>query len=451
MSNYISYENLLKERTNFKKSGSKNGSEFNYFDTPGLKYFKIFFYFSNGDSTGNQSIDSSNGLLSPTWIIDGVDDKSYYMYNSAWSYLKMNDEDDRADLLKDFVNLLSNISSESPWYFSEIFGLDAAMDRKAINAENFTIEQTRPKITIKCLPDAVDDRIGTLLDLYRSVVWDWTTKREVVPSNLRKFDMGLFIFETPNVPFHRLKEQDNIDTKTKYASIGEKVSGYATSYKYIEFHNCEIDYNSSKTLYASLNNKDGMSIEHNIEIFFDDCYETRYNEFLLKEMGDLIKTTAEQRCMDNKTANELAKKIEYYKSTDQTKNLEILDAENPDRFKKNRNTKKIPKKNNFIENAVNQLVGLGENFVDGMIKKVVLGNLYTFSLSKLTDQVKGLIQGDIISSARHMDSYIRGSINKNRNKNTKITTSNIFPQKSITPTVKYIGKLYQGDTIANNI
>jgi hypothetical protein len=409
MSNYISYDNLLRERNNFKKAGSKSGSEFNYFDTPGLKYFKIFFYFNNGDASGNQSVDSSNGLLSPTWLVKNTNDSNYHMYNSAWSYLKMNDEDDRADLLKDFVNLLSNISSESPWYFSEISGLDAAMDRKAINAENFTIEQTRPKITIKCLPDAIDDRIGTLLDLYRSVVWDWTSKREIVPSNLRKFDMGLFIFETPNVPFHKLKKPGlSLGLMDEYASVGENVSGYATSYKYIEFHNCEIDYNSSKTLYASLNNKDGMSIEHNIEIFFDDCYETRYNEFLLKEMGDLIKNSIQQRYSHNINANELDKRV------------------------------------NFFENP-------GTHASGGLIKKAVLGNLYTLSLTKLSDQVKGLIQSDIISSTRHMDSYIGGSINKNRNKNTKITTSNIFPQKSITPTVKYIGKLYQGDTIANNI
>lgn len=466
MSNYISYEKLLQDRNNFRKAGAKSGSEFNFFDTPGHKYFRIFFYFNNGDSEGAQSIDASNGLLSPTWLIDGVDDKSYYMYNSAWSYLKMNDEDDRADLLKDFVNLLSNISSESPWYFSEITGLDAAMDRKAINDENFTIEPTRQKLVIKCLSDSVDDRIGTLLDLYRSIVWDWTTKREVIPANLRKFDMGIFIFETPYVPdvnsyinsYHKKNNGEievnlgsGLSKEYEYANIGNSSSGYIASYKYIELHNCEIDYNSSKNLYANLNNKEGMSIEHNIEIFFDDCYETRYNEFMMKEIGDLIKSSAEQRCNDNNAANELAKKIEYYKNTDQTKNLEILDVENPNRFKENRNTKKIPKKNNFIENSVNQLIGLGEDFVGGVIKKVVLGNLYTFSLSKLTDQVKGLIQGDIISTARHMDSYIRGSINKNRNKNAQITNSNLFPKKTILPTVKRIGQLYQGNTIANNI
>lgn len=426
MSNYISYEKLLQDRNNFRKAGAKSGSEFNFFDTPGHKYFRIFFYFSNGDSDGAQSIDASNGLLSPTWLIDGVDDKSYYMYNSAWSYLKMNDEDDRADLLKDFVNLLSNINSESPWYFSEITGLDAAMDRKAINAENFTIEPTRQKLVIKCLPDAVDDRIGTLLDLYRSIVWDWTTKREVIPTNLRKFDMGIFIFETPNDPFHKFKKPGlslglGLLDEYEYASIGENISGYVTSYKYIELHNCEIDYNSSKNLYTNLNNKEGMTVEHNIEIFFDDCYESRYNEFMIKEIGDLIKSSAEQRINKNSISNKLDERLNYYE------------------------------KQGFLLEAVDQIVTTGTHALGGLIKKAVLGNLYTFSLTKLTDQVKGLIQGDIISTARHMDSYIRGSINKNRNKNTQITNSNLFPKKTILPTVKRIGQLYQGNTIANNI
>lgn len=426
MSNYISYEKILQERNNFRKAGTKSGSEFNFFDTPGHKYFRIFFYFNNGDSNGDQNINASNGLLSPTWIIDGVDDKSYYMYNSAWSYLKMNDEDDRADLLKDFVNLLSNINSESPWYFSEITGLDAAMDRKSINTENFTIEPNRQKLVIKCLPDAVDDRIGTLLDLYRSIVWDWTTKREVVPSNLRKFDMGIFIFETPYAPFHRLKKPGlslglESSDEYEYASIGEKSSDYITSYKYLELHNCEIDYNSSKNLYANLNNKDGISVEHNIEIFFDDCYEFRYNEFMMKEINDLIKSSAEQRINKNSISNKLDERLNYYENQ------------------------------GFLLEAVDQLVTTGTHKLGGLIKKAVLGNLYTFSLSKLSDQVKGLIQGDIISTARHMASYIRGASNKNRNKNTQITSSKLFPKKTILPTVKRIGQLYQGNTIVNNI
>ena len=436
MSNYISYYNILKDRNNFRKAGANSGSEFNILDTPAHKYFKIFFYFNNGDASGSYGIDAGNGLLTPTWFIDGIGDNNYYMYNSAWSYLRMNDEDDRADLLQNFVNLLSNISSESPWYFSEITGLETALDRKAIHADNFTIEQARQKIIIKCLPDAADDRIGTLLDLYRSIVWDWTTKREVLPANLRKFDMGIFIFETPTTPIHKVKDS--------YANAGDTNSEYQTSYKYIELHNCEIDYNSTKNVYSNLNNKEGSVNEYNIEIFFDDCYETRYNEFMMNEIGDLIKTSAEQQVYKDKNSTKLNEKLNYYGDSQEVND----ELDNKNRFKENRIVKKVPKNNNFVSNAVGQLINLGVDHISGVVKKAVLGNLYTFSLTRLSNQAKGLIQGDIISTARHVSEYIRDSKDKSE---PGIKNPNLFPEKTIKPSVKNLGNLAKNNTIANNI
>lgn len=437
MSNYISYDNILKDRNNFRKSGTYSGSEFNLFDTQSHKYFKLFFYFNNGDVSGDLS--ANNGLLTPTWFVDGIDDKTYYMYNSAWSYLKMNDEDDRADLLQNFVNLLSNISSESPWYFSEISGLDAALDRKAINADNFIIEQARQKITIKCLPDSVDERIGTLLDLYRSIVWDWISKREVLPANLRKFDMGIFIFETPSIPMHK--------TNT-YADIGESQSNYQTSYKYIELHNCEIDYNSTKNAYTTLNNKEGFENEYNIEIYFDDCYETRYNEFIMNEIGDLIVASTQQQVYKDKYNTELNSRINYYGNYESDD--EELKKFDDGRFKEKRVVRKIPNKNGFISNAVGQLINLGVDYVNDIVKKAVLGNLYTFSLTRLSNQAKGLIQGDIITAARNVSEYIR---DQDKSKTSQvITRQNLFSdKKTITNTIKNLGNLSQNNTIANNI
>ena len=66
----------------------------------------------------------------------------------------------------------------------------------------------------------------------------------------------------------------------------------------------------------------------------------------------------------------------------------------------------------------------------------------------MSDQVKGLIQGDILSTARHVNNYIK---NSNKNSPHELTKTNIFPKKTISPTVKKIGNLYQGNTIANNI
>lgn len=462
MSNFISYYDLLNSRHQFRKSGTNSGSDFNLYDTPSHKYFKIFFYFDNGDVEGASS-SSDNGLLSPTWLRSYVDVTNYYMYNSAWSYLQMNDEVDRANLLKNFVNLLSNISSESPWYFSEISGLDSALERKQVMSENFLIESTRPKITIKCLPDSFDDRIGVLLDMYRTIVWDWKTKREILPSNLRKFDMGILLFETPNGYFHARKNArnskptisldstteklklDEIEYSMAYASAGEM----RTSYKYIELHNCEIDYGSSKTPYSSLNNKDGLSPEYTIDIHFDDCYESRYNEFAVSEFGDYIIDILGKDKVEDGVSKNFAKATQYEASIAATgaedNSHGIANTWDNPYATRSRRLDGFPaapkvKKEGFLMNAVDQLVSTGMSVVDSFFKKAVLGNLYTFSLTRIGSQLKQLGQGDILTSVRNVEEYVRD--HKHRNPGDKPIGENMFPDTDYTMG-KPSGSLYE--------
>ena len=476
MSNFISYYNILQDRESFRLSGGSSDSKgFNAYDTPGQKYFKLFFYFNNGDSDNNLNTAAGNGLLTPTWLIPDVNENSYYLHNSAWSYLKMNAEDDRANLLEDFVNLLSNISAESPWYFSEISGLDAALERKQVMAENFTIEATRNKFTIKCLPDAYDDRIGTLLDLYRAITWSWTTKREIVPSNLRKFDMGIFIFETPTIPFHIRNNKGNVEV----AGIGD--GSNKTTYKYIELHNCEFDYSSSKQFYSNLNNKDGFQTEYNIDIHFDDCYETRYNEFLMSEFGDMILfdlkpniVITEEEMSNSENEGKDLKSIKKESKAKQLLNKlnDVLDYDFTEMFTpwdlKKENTgdywddklgrngdgrllnyppRPNTSKGGFLNNAKDQLIATGKSIVTSIIKKAVLGNLYTFSLTRISDQLRSLAKGDLISTARNVNNYM----NNNKSRNTSLSNTSLFNKKKIKPTVKYIGNIYNGNTIADNI
>ena len=41
MNNILSYAQFLKDRADFRKSGSKHSHEFNFYDTPSHKFFKI--------------------------------------------------------------------------------------------------------------------------------------------------------------------------------------------------------------------------------------------------------------------------------------------------------------------------------------------------------------------------------------------------------------------------
>ena len=423
MSNFLSYSNIFKDRELFRKSGTKSGSDFNYTDTPGTKYFKIFFYFMNGDS--EKKDENSGGLLAPTWLRP-VKETDLYQYNSAWSYLKMNCEDDRANRLENFVNLLSNISAESPWYFSEISGIDTALERK-VSEKDFKIEETRKKISIKCLSDPYDDRISTLLDLYRAIVWDWQSKREIVPSNLRKFDMGIFIYNDPIVPFHKMSGGilSDIFKSYEYAGIGETNSEYKTSYKYIEFHNCEFDYDSSKSGLSTLTNKEGIMPEYNIDIFFDDCYETRYNEFLLQEIGDCIMQDTSSFIQDPSLDI-----IPFY-NEGLEKRLNFFDK-------------------GFLANLVGQVANVGVDAAKGLVNRALLGNLYTFSLTKMARQLKGVVEGDVWSTARGVSEYIKDA--KKRKENQVTIGHSLFTKpKKILPTVQRIGNLAKSQTIANNL
>ena len=371
--NYITYKNILDDIKNFRRVGEDKSNH----DTPAQKYFKIFFHFENEDYEGN---DSHTGLLAPTWMINNIlgslastallspsEPTDYYAYNSAWAYLKMNKEDERAEMLKEFVNLLSNISSDYPWYFMELGGLDQAIERKQVTDRDFKIEDSNKRLTIKCLPDAYDDRISTLLDLYRSIVWSWQWKREVLPANLRKFDMSVMIFDAPTRPYSNdslslpavLGHDDN-----PYSQVN-LLNRYQASYKLYEFHNCEIDYNSSKSGVSTINNGQGVQPEYTIEISYDDCYESRYNEFLVLNMGDVIK-------WDN-DPNSL-----FIEQSDIKKYAKRL-------INQQRRT--------IRSNVITQLVGSAIDDIGDKVKSMFLGNIFGFSLSELGRNVKDLLTG----------------------------------------------------------
>lgn len=565
MSDWISYGSLMNDIIKFRASGTKKTAEFNLFDTPGQKYFKIFFYFNNGDSEYNEDSVYSSGLLAPTWMLD-VKEPNYYMYNSAWSYLKMNFEDERAQLLEQFISLLSNINIESPWYFTEITGIDAALERKQTFERDFKFEEQRKKISIKCLHDSFDDRIGTLLDLYRSIVWSWTHKKEILPANLRKFDMGIFVFDTPTAGFHTdyifpfasstKRDFENPEKGAQvvgFSSFSTNESGpgeYKSSYKYIEFHNCEIDYNSSKANFGTISNATGVNPEYVIDILFDDCYETRYNEFMLREIGDFIiqdlhgipdygieydedsyRATYSNNSYthDEVMLQKLASRIHYfepggrmyelrdeYASQKEYRNLGIppsdptiigklnnwpeymvqndnIDIENPDNATTavksiSPETEIIPSRGNdvdlkpykgktskkgFLENALDQLKGTGQNILQGLINKVVLGNIFTISPSRLADQIKDAKNGNIWSTIRAVDDYVEhftshdngvkyvkdlGNIgdvgnkydNNNRYEHNIDNHNNLYNTSNI-KYVNNIGHLYEANTLVNNI
>lgn len=516
MSNLLSYTNILNDRKNYLKSGTHFGDNFNVLDTPSQKYFKILFYF--GSKPEFYSPSDHSGLLAPTWEIynrkneiearandsslsaeertqmrelaNALSTMQYYNFNSAWSFLKLNGENERAEKLEHFVTLLSDISSKSPWYFSSISGVQEALERKF--TEDGKLDMTeRKKITISCLPDSFDNRIGTLLELYRDTTWSWTHKKEIIPANLRKFDMAIYIFETPEYNWHN---NSLMDTNDK--------SMFNVGYKMIEFHDCEFNYNSVKSAWTTLDNQTGVQPTYQIDINYNDCYEVSYNDVMMRTIGDVIlidlvndslndndyisnaqvdeKSFVDElnvRISPNYDENpiitlsteELKKSLPGHENSSITDDLSntvdslksklmpnmITTFGNLEKRKGKQSDDvnveyKIDYEAGFIGNAIGQAVGHAKQWVKSKINRAVMGNLYTFSLTQMRDQARDLLNGNLIKTGMSIAEYVREANARKEEKNKPKPNGDIFPEpnKSTPLTPR---NLYSGSTIANNL
>lgn len=308
MNNFLySYTDFINERANFVRV---DRTGVNRYDSPANLYFKLVFYFT--DESGLLGIsgvsEDENPILKTIKNITAAfrskkelptSIKNNVFRNTAYNYLLLNDELERAEYLKNFIMLLSDINCDSPWYFKEINGLDTALERKVFTDGEFKIEDTRKQITIKCLHDAYDNRIGTLLDLYRAACFSYQNKKEIIPANLRKFNMGVLVFNAPiRGKGGKSGDPNNIITIPDDTNGGISYY-YIPSAKLIELRNCEIDYNSSKTAFGTLNNSEEFNPEYTITIHFDDCYESRYNEIMQEVITDFIKIDTNKDRIDS--------------------------------------------------------------------------------------------------------------------------------------------------------
>ncbi len=275
---YYSYLDFIRNRKDFKVVNSED-----IFDNPSALFYKIIFYFNK-----------ENGLLGTDKILESEItefDKDYKLSNSnnyrntAYNYLLLNNEVERAFLLKKFIYLLSNINSNTPWYFQEVSGIESAIERKIFSEGEVKLDEKPRQLSIKCLNDSMDNRIGTLLDLYRSVCYSYDKRKEIVPANLRKFNMGILIFSAPLRGYSGKSAGQKV-----YPRIPDKnTQDVISSAKFFEFRNCEFDYNSSKSAFSSLNtSENAFSPEYTITINYDDCYESRFNDAMQAVITDFI-------------------------------------------------------------------------------------------------------------------------------------------------------------------
>lgn len=261
------YKDFINERVSFQKGLDSIATQ------PAWLYFKLFFKF-----------DSSYGLLGG--IMKSSDGSKFAANNTAIQYLtrnwsKTNDNmGARRKSLVKFVRSLSYISSYAPWFFKSVKDVNNALN---MNLDNLTAEKS---IEIECSEEATDLRLLTLMDFYKYAAYDAINQKEILPENLRKFDLDVVVFQSP-IRYLQTSTRDLKGRKTVYKNLNSANMTDRMSFKLFSFQGCEIDYSTLNTMLPqTFSNQAPFQSSPTFKIKYDRVYQHNQNEFAKVLFGD---------------------------------------------------------------------------------------------------------------------------------------------------------------------
>lgn len=285
------YADFINERAIWQKGLSS------VFDEPGWFYFKIFFDFDTNHGL-------FGGLLNYKELTQATNSAAKYLYSNIDNHKNIKAKD-RITALYKFASILSYINDQAPWYFKEVKNLNDAVSPVV---DNFSQERF---IEIGVTQDAIDMRLSTLMSLYNYACFDNFYNKEIVPKNLRKFNMSIVVFQTPLRYLHtsftsnKKIEFMGIDV----GAVADEVSGFfgkkksrkpASNYKSMNVNNglsnnfgdlmsmkiytflgCEFDLKSfSDIIPGQITNENPFQLGNSsIKISYTKCVEHTMNEF----------------------------------------------------------------------------------------------------------------------------------------------------------------------------
>lgn len=261
------YKDFINERVSFQKGLDSIATQ------PAWLYFKLFFKFN-----------SSYGLLGG--IMKSSDGSKFAANNTAIQYLtrnwyKLNDNMSarRKSLIK-FVRSLSYISSYAPWFFKSVKDVNNALN---MNLNNLTAEKS---IEIECSEEATDLRLLTLMDFYKYAAYDAINQKEILPENLRKFDLDIVVFQSP-IRYLQTSTRDLKGRTTLYKNLNAANMTDRMSFKLFSFQGCEIDYSTLNTMLPqTFSNQAPFQSTPTFKIKYDRVYQHNQNEFAKVLFGD---------------------------------------------------------------------------------------------------------------------------------------------------------------------
>ena len=204
-----SYADFINERAIWQKGLSS------VFDEPAWFYFKIFFDFDTNHGL-------FGGLLNDTFLNSATNSAAKYLYTVRNLHKNIKARD-RVTALYKMASILSYINLNAPWYFKSIKGLNKAV---LPVLDDFSKERS---IEIETSPDAIDMRLSTIMSLYNYACFDVYNDKEIIPQNLRKFNMSIILFQSPlrylHTSFTTKESKEFLGINTNSIPLANKILG----------------------------------------------------------------------------------------------------------------------------------------------------------------------------------------------------------------------------------
>lgn len=330
----------------FRRVQNNNRS---YYDEPTYLGFKMMFHFN-------------------TTPLLNISEQEY----TAYKFLKDNGYDDKAIMLENMVEELKYVSQNNQYYFQSIEGLDKIWgfdfyQRMMTIKEDF--------ITVGTL-EALDLRITKILDYYFQACYSAKKRTEIVPKNLRYFDISIYIkdWRFHNSSFVDFSNEDNS------ASL------------FLKLIKCEFKPFTFSNIVSTLSNTDKEFKTNKMEIICWGGIETYSSYVLSSELGDL---STQVQTLETFKPQQLLYEEERLKPLDLSGNT--LDKSLGDIIRDRTvdySNKQLSNISNQLQQAANRT---GEQLVSDLVSEAknnftqaVLGNVY--------NNVSGRTLGNILNS-----------------------------------------------------
>jgi hypothetical protein len=351
---------------------------------------------------------------------------------SALNYLKAINDSQRFEYLKLFQDLLLDTNYYQPWYWQQIDGADKVWDYGSLKDPYKGGDDARIKITTL---ESIDLRVTALMDLYRKACFDYEFRREIIPSNLRKFQVTIFIQEIRNIQVDFGSIGNALNTfnsvsgafgqsplvlpfetpQQKAARETARVSNEFGANVMFTLKFCEFDSDKSGAAFASVSMVVPEAASQVIEFTYDSIDESYLNPTIQNVPPGFSGAGMNYSFLDDLGSPESNSGMSMIEKMQKL-------ANDPDYRK---DVMQTAAKNAGAAlgaaalNAVDTLAANAANRVQGELNRLLLGNVYGFSAS---NALTSLQQGSLLS----LGPQIQNQINRNDNNNTPIGLGNNF-------------------------